>query len=119
NGSGDGSFAARAAVLPPSNSIDEQPQHQQVKEIEGPDQRRIGLQELPHESLGSIDANHGVESMLLRPSPASAQGGQIDGQESSHRQGLVNLHRVAANSIAKVDGPGKLGRYSISVIGKT
>src|SRR5687768_18029007 len=40
---------------PPSNSIGDQSQHQQLEHVERPEHRRIGLEELPPEALNSID----------------------------------------------------------------
>ena len=53
--------------MPPDEAICDQPQHQEVEEVERPDQRWIGLQELPRETLGSIEHNQRMESVRLRP----------------------------------------------------
>lgn len=78
----------------------------------------IGLKKFPDEALDAIGDAHGVEAVANRPGRAPRQAENVGRQEQRHRAALVELHRVAADSVAQVDRPGQSRRRPVGAIGQ-
>src|SRR5580658_6433302 len=65
------------AVVDPS--IDHQSQAEAVEQVKRPDQRRIGLEELPDEALGAVPGAHDIEAAPHGPGLAPLKADQVGG----------------------------------------
>src|SRR3954451_17041992 len=90
-----------------------------MEDIQRTEHRRVRLQPFPQESLGSIEDNHRVESVLARPLPFAHACPNIDGSESRHRQRFIALDRMARDAVAEVYRPRCTCWNTVSVIGQS
>src|SRR5215472_13325372 len=90
----------------------------QVKDIERPGDRRVGLQKFPDETLDGIGADEKIKALTKNERILPRDFAQVNREEGKHGEGLVELDGMAGDPIAKVDTPRKRCPYSIGVVRK-
>src|SRR5690349_12087524 len=107
-----------AAPADHGRSVQDQAQTDKMEEVERPDQRCIGLEELPGEALQGIPADREIEAV---GQPEAVAGGKAPDQQDEHRghgEGFVELHGMAWDAVAEVDGPGHRCRRAVGEVGQ-
>src|ERR1044072_7164994 len=93
-------------------------QSEKLKDVERADQARIGLPELPDETLRGVEEGEQIESAAAGPFGAARERGEIEAEKGEHRQALVELDRMAGDAVAEVDSPGKRRRRAVGLVGQ-
>src|SRR5215469_2225379 len=108
-------------MIPPQHeeTITEKADADEVEQIERPEHCWIGFQEFPCETLQSIPSHEKVETVAQKELRSSKQGREIERQKAEHGYGLIKLHRVTVDAVAKIHAPGKSCRRAIGVIRQT
>src|SRR5215831_5633845 len=84
-----------------------------MKQRERPDQRAVGLQELPGEALRSVEADRKIKPVFGDEGVAAKNANDIADRERHHGGALVKLHRVARDAVAEIVAPGQRRRRAI------
>ncbi len=87
-----------------------------MEQIEGPDDGAIGLEKLPDEALPGIDQHQKIEAVAHEEGIAAADQHQCHDEEGQHGEGLVELHRMAQETVAEVVAPGQAGGRAMRVV---
>src|SRR3954470_4603592 len=87
-----------------------------MEDVQRTEHRRIWFQEFPPETLGSIDDNHRLETVIQRPTAAMQPCSYIDDEEGRHRQRFIDLDGVPPYAIAEIYRPRQARRHSVGVI---
>src|ERR1700730_10784903 len=87
-----------------------------MKEREGADERRGGLEEFPYEGLGSIKADRQLKTALDKGLIVAQEVVQVHGGEDRHRRALIELDRVAQNAVAEVVTPRQMRRRAVGEV---
>src|ERR1700760_4692451 len=100
-------------------AVGEEGDANQVEKIEWPQDRRVGLQEFPGETLASIPPRDKIEAPISDERGASRELPEIDAEEKQHCTRLVQLYGMAQNPVAEVDAPRHLSRSAVGVVGQS
>src|ERR1044072_10013686 len=112
------SGAVAAGTSIEGQGIEDHRQREKLKQVERTDEARVGLPELPDEALRGVEQDEQVEGAAARPSGAARERDQIEGEKGEHRQALVELDRVAGDTVAEVDSPGQRRRRAVGLVGQ-
>src|SRR5689334_19336095 len=100
------------------DAVEKQHHAKDLKQIKRPDQRGIGLEKLPDETLQRVTAYKEIKALGQGKGRATPDTDQINCQEDQHGNGFIELHRVARNTVAEIHAPWKSRRQTESVIGQ-
>ena len=114
-------YAVVHALLPRriiTRSVQDEAETHQVEQVEGAGERCIGFEEFPDEALQAVPADREIEAVLQ---PEGVAGHETLDQHDEHRghgERFVELHGVAWNAVAEIDGPGNTGRRAVGEVGE-
>src|SRR6266550_3504356 len=87
--------------------VDEDRRRQQMEQRERPDQRAIGLDELPYETLRAVETGRQIEALRDEEPVVPQHAPYIERSERRHRGALIKLHRMARHAVAEIMRPGQ------------
>src|SRR5215510_6871695 len=90
----------------------------QMEYIEGTDELGIGLQEFPGKTLNAVPSHEEIEAIAQEQLRAVCDFPHENNEKGEHRRRFIELHRMAADTVAEVDAPGESGLHAIGVIGQ-
>src|SRR5476651_2353879 len=99
-----------------ADAVADQRQAEQVEQVERPDDRPVRFQEFPREALRRVDDDEQIERVAHEERLAHGESPEGKAQKRSHGQRLVELHRMARDTVAEVPAPGGAGGYAVGLI---
>src|SRR5207245_9809590 len=96
--------------------VTQKPDAGEVEQVEGADHRAVRLDALPQKPLCGVDADKEMEAGAGRELETTAQHRDEDSKKQNHGDGLIELHWVPQNAVAKVMTPGQVRRGTVGAI---
>src|SRR3954451_15422390 len=97
-------------------TVAHKPRTNDVEQIEGPDDRSIGLEKLPQEALSGVPEHEQVEAIAHHELVPPTESPKEPSEEHCHRRRFIKLNGMPKNAVAEIVGPGEQSRRSIRIV---